>query len=497
MKKLAFFLLLTLMAACTRSLSTPNPRPTAAAAATPAVSPVPIYTLPPTRGPGTPIAMPTPDAPHPVPTPRGEIWHLVQYGDTLGQLAQQYGLSLEALMAANGLTDPNQLAVGQTLRIPQPQPQGQAPGLKLIPDSELVDGPYSRVFDLEAFVREQNGYLAQYREQVGGEDLSGSQIVARVAADYSVNPRLLLALLEHRSGWVTGVPADPDPLRPLGLEDGWRTGLYRQRAWAADELNRGFYGWQENRYALWVLADGRAVRVNPQVNAGTAALQHLFARLDGYADWQRDLSLEGFLATYMRLFGYPFDYAIEPLLPADLTQPPLALPFAAGETWYFTGGPHGGWDEGSAWAALDFAPPDAEGCLPSAYLVRASAEGVIVRSDHGAVVQDLDGDGHPQTGWTLLYMHIAPEGRAPVGAYLHVGDPIGSPSCEGGLANGAHVHLARRYNGVWIAADGPLSFVLDGWQARSSGRAYDGYLLRGSEQVEAFDARREENRLSR
>jgi hypothetical protein len=32
--------------------------------------------------------------------------------------------------------------------------------------------------------------------------------------------------------------------------------------------------------------------------------------------------------------------------------------------WSFTGGPHGGWDSGSAWSALDFAPPgEGAGCV--------------------------------------------------------------------------------------------------------------------------------------
>ena len=33
----------------------------------------------------------------------------------------------------------------------------------------------------------------------------------------------------------------------------------------------------------------------------------------------------------------------------------MQLPLQNGTTWSFTGGPHGGWDAGSAWAALDCA----------------------------------------------------------------------------------------------------------------------------------------------
>jgi hypothetical protein len=40
-----------------------------------------------------------------------------------------------------------------------------------------------------------------------------------------------------------------------------------------------------------------------------------------------------------------------------------------------------------------------------------SAPGGVVYSDHGAVIQDLEGDGIWQTGWSILYMHIDPQNR--------------------------------------------------------------------------------------
>ncbi len=98
------------------------------------------------------------------------------------------------------------------------------------------------------------------------------------------------------------------------------------------------------------------------------------------------------------------------------------------------------------------------------------ADGVIVRSEFGEVVQDLDGDGDERTGWTLLYMHIGTSGRVPVGKKLKAGEFIGHPSCEGGVSNGTHTHVARRYNGEWIPADGSLPFNLDGWISEGAGK---------------------------
>ncbi|MCJ7696502.1 MAG: M23 family metallopeptidase, partial [Anaerolineaceae bacterium] len=201
---------------------------------------------------------------------------------------------------------------------------------------------------------------------------------------------------------------------------------------------------------------------------------------------------------YQKLFGDPFDFAYDPLLPDGLVQPVMTLPFKIGDVWLLTSGPHGGWNEGSAWAALDFAPPgEAYGCFPSAAYVVSSTDGRVVRTGDGAVVVDLDGDGFEQTGWTILYMHIATEGRIVEGTILQPGDIIGHASCEGGFSSGTHLHIARRYNGVWIAADGNSPFIMDEWIAHSNGIEYDGYLTKNGVRVEAWDGRAEINQISR
>src|SRR5512138_2352745 len=59
----------------------------------------------PTAAQGAPLVTPTPDAPRTLPTPRQSgSNYVVQPGDTLGAIAQDYGVSVEALLDANGLT---------------------------------------------------------------------------------------------------------------------------------------------------------------------------------------------------------------------------------------------------------------------------------------------------------------------------------------------------------------------------------------------------------
>lgn len=448
-----------------------------------------------------PVQSPTPDPPHPLPPLRidPEVY-TVQAGDTLGTIAQRYEVSIQMLVEANSLVNPDLVEVGQVLQIPVPTPDNSGPAFKIIPDSELVYSPSNASFDTAGFVQSQGGYLAGYSEEVEGAVLSGAKIVEKVAQDYSVNPRLLLAAIEYQTGWVTKKDLPEKSIRfPAGVQDPQRRGLYLQLTWTANALNRGYYVYRVNGAANWLLADGTVVPINPTINAGTAAVQNFFASLYDQTSWLEAVSETGLFATFNQLFGYPFQFTYEPLLPPDLAQPALQLPFESGKAWAFTGGPHGGWGSGSAWAALDFAPPsDALGCVTSDEWVVAVADGLVVRTGNGAVFQDLDGDGLEQTGWVILYMHIESRDRVEPGTFLKAGDPVGHPSCEGGVSTGTHVHIARKYNGEWIPADQPSApFLMDGWTSSGDGYEYNGSLHKDGQYIEAYAGRSENNAIYR
>ena len=447
---------------------------------------------------GNSDSTPTPDAQRVLPTPRQDTdQYIIQPGDILSEIAQRYGISLQTLMDANSITDPNLIHAGMELNVPAPNPEGFGAAFKVIPDSELVYGPASAYFEIGEFIQSQNGYLADYTQDVNGELLTGAEIVKLVSQNYSVNPRLLLALLEYQSGWVTN-PAPFNTAYPMGLADDNHFELYRQLTWAADTLNRGYYLWKANAISTFVMNDGTVVPADPTINAGTAAVQYFFSELDDRLVWEQDVSGTGLLLTYYVFFGNPFDIAIEPLMAASVTQPEMNLPYGKNEAWYYTGGPHGGWDSGSAWAALDFAPPgDSMGCATSPYWITAVADGRIARAANGAVIQDLDNDGYEQTGWVVLYMHVATEDRVQPGEYLFGGERVGHASCEGGVSNATHLHIARKYNGEWIAADGPMPFILDGWVSSGNGFEYDGFLARDGVSIEAWDGANEFNQISR
>jgi hypothetical protein len=164
----------------------------------------------------------------------------------------------------------------------------------------------------------------------------------------------------------------------------------------------------------------------------------------------------------------------------------MRLPFDPGKTWAFTGGPHTAWGDGEPWAALDFAPPAVVGgCSPTKEWATAVADGVIARTGTGIAVLDLDGDGDERTGWVVFYLHLASDGIIPLSSKVKTGDPMGHPSCEGGRSTGTHVHIARKYNGEWILAEGVLAFDLEGWKAINGRQAYEGSLERNGIRITA------------
>jgi len=447
-------------------------------------------------------ATPTPMTPQILPTLRvNEESYTIQSGDSLAGIALRNQVSVKQIIEANDLENPDLINPGQVIIIPPASANELATSFRIIPDSEIYYGPSVKDFDTESIVWQFNGKLNWYEEELAdGTILRGAEIVQRVANEQSVNPRLLLALVEHQSGCLRSRNEDCDLEKyPLGLVNNKQQGLYKQLSWAANELLRGSGLWEKSLLAVWTLSDGDVMRIDASINAGTAGLQHLFSLIQGKSDWKQTVSETGFYQTYNELFGYPFAFSVDPLLPENLEQPELILPLAAGDVWLLTSGPHWAWGTGSAWAALDFAPPgedDDYGCYSSDAPVLAAADGVVVRSEGAAVVIDLDGDGYEQTGWTLNYFHISSASRIPAGTRVATGDVIGISSCEGGVTNGTHFHIARRYNGVWIEAGGEIPFNLGGWVAASYGTVYDGSLTREGVTVEAYNGRSEINSIS-
>lgn len=467
--------------------------------------------IPPSMTPTGPTKTPIQPTPNPERIDAlGSALYTVQAGDTLGTIALRYGVTVEELVALNPqLANPDALEVGQTINTPGGGlPVG--PDMKLIPDSELVYGPTAADFSITSIVKYSPGFLRAYSEEVDGEVMTGVEIIHFVAKSYSVNPRLLLALLEYRGEWLTNpFPPQAKIDYPMGIQRPNREGLMRQMLDAADALNAGYYGWKYRGDTVLSFDDGVRILFAPTLNPGTGAVQKMLSIATSSTQWQRDVAPTGFFDTYLSMFGDPFVNAYEPITPPNLTQPELTLPFARGEEWVYTGGPHGAYNSGSAWGAVDFAPPRPSdelialqgACYVSPYWVTAVAPGVIARSGDGYVILDLDGDGDETTGWTIVYLHIDNHEVIAPGTRVKTGDRLGHPSCEGGFSNGTHLHISRRYNGEWIPVEcedcmpGAVvpPFTLGEWTLHGYPRQeYQGYMTHaGGEGTRQADQMRE------
>lgn len=449
----------------------------------------------------SPAVEPTSTTP---PTP-GFFQYYAQSGDTLAVVAQRFGVQPGKVTSPDSLSQHGLLSPGQLLLIPistevvtDDEPSFNSKFL--LPDSEVIYSPSAIDFDVAEYINQSGGLLSTYQEYLRSTGwTSAAEIINRVAIENSINPRLLLSLLEYEAYCVFGYPDETisnDYL--MNMRDYRRKGLYLQLGWVASQLSVGYYGWRTGTLTEIQLPDGILARPAPTLNAGSVALQYFFAasiaaKDDPSLSWEQALySEQGLPELHTHMFGDPWirAKAVEPLFPAGLTHPELILPFEPDRLWSYISGPHTVWESEGAQAALDFAPAAANsGCVRSNAWVVAVADGPVIRSQFGAVIQNLSREsyrlsaGREHTGWTILYLHVDDRDRVVSGTHLRAGDRIGHPSCEGGRANGTHVHIARKYNGEWIPAAGPLPFVLSGWVAHTGSNPYEGTLTKDGQTV--------------
>jgi len=450
----------------TPASDTPSPTPQDTATFTLTPTSIPIETSTPLPTQPTPDANSTDFLPtFDVPT----ILYYAQSGDTLPAIAARFKVSLSDVRSNTDLPQTTLINPGTLLIIPKRITDPTTPDIQILPDSEMVFSATAVDFDIGGYVSQAGGSLSNYREYLGSTGwMTGADEIKRAALENSINPRLLLAVLEYESHWVRGQPKDSlHTDYPMGYESQTWKGLFLQLEWAIEQLSIGYYGWRAGTLTTLTFSDGTSLRIDPRLNAGTVALQYFFAQLHSQPQWAQIInSSQGFSAFYSGMFGDPWSRGnkVNPILPPGLTQPLLTLPFEPHFEWSLTNGPHGAWLPAGAMAAIDLAPTsDHGGCAVSPAWVVAAAAGLIVRSENGVVVEDLDGDGYEQTGWDLVYLHIAPANSVPVGKWVNRNDHIGHPACVGGYETGTHLHFVRKYNGEWIPGDGPIPFVLSGW----------------------------------
>ncbi|GAC1356023.1 MAG: peptidoglycan DD-metalloendopeptidase family protein [Herpetosiphon sp.] len=309
---------------------------------------------------------------------------------------------------------------------------------------------------VQEFLNQQPGPLKSLRVPVGNRDHSFAEFLVSQTSLYSLNPQVVLALLEAQSGVISS----PNPSQSQmdwamgyhGENEHWR-GLVPQTRWAIRELRRGIRDLVTPPELVY--ADGSHGPPPPTKDVGEYALTRVMAATTGRAELPARLvgGDRSFAATFRRWFGDPL------ALPSDLPAP--AAPFLRhpadkmssissffdhdlpllrengtvvtyrgdrSRTISYDG--HTGWD-------YAMRPPDA---------VLAAAAGTVVfagNSNDGcgiahAVILD-HGNGYRTLYWHLSEISVA---SGPVAAGQQIG-VVGSSGC----ATGPHLHFEVQYLG--------------------------------------------------
>ncbi len=211
-------------------------------------------------------------------------------GDTLEIVAKRFGVNAGEIISGDNINLPAPgilLQPGTLLLVPNHLPEELSPREAAIPDSEVVYSPSSIGFDIAGYVDKQDGFLSTYSEYLMSYGTtSGARAVEQIALDNSLSPRIILAIIEYESHWVIGQPTNlAQDDYPLGRHDFYYKGLFRQMMWASGALSDGYYRWRSGDLTEVTFTDGTKMRLDPRLNAGTAAVQYFFSMTHDRASW--------------------------------------------------------------------------------------------------------------------------------------------------------------------------------------------------------------------
>ena len=375
-------------------------------------------------------------------------------GDTLGAIAARLGVSLDALVAVNGITDPNRLSVGQVLIIP-----GALGALPLaagagIPTGAVFAAPGETVASLATRYGQEGQLIA---------DLNGFSLAARLFPGQPVQiPSAAIPAEPLRFGTVLSVTVSPAIVqgrtgrlyvttsRPVSLAATWLDqpvvftpitddGLRQAALLPVGPIQEpGSYnlvlGYTTNRGIPVSLS--RSL----QVEAGSYTYQEIIVAEDK-ANVMTPEAVRGELDKVIGLWSQvsaeaywkaPFVRPIDP-------QYSTTSAFGTRRTYSVA-------DIGSFHAGQDFGAPEGVLVTAPAPGIVVLAESLIVRGN--AVILD-HGRGVFTGYWHLSEIKVVP------GQVVNTGDVLGLTG-NTGLSTGAHLHWELRVNGV--AVD-PMQFL--------------------------------------
>ena len=369
---------------------------------------------------------------------------------------------------------PTPLPAGATPQSLAPTPTPPHPADDLFDPWRFSYEPNFAQPQVQAFLDAQPGILKQARIQVGDRSQPFAEVLVGMTSLFSVNPKILLAMLEQQSRLLsTPQPSPAQITLAMGYDADGRRGLWGQLRWAGVELRhaaRDYAGGTVVQFADGTRRALGAVSMPRYALSRTLALTTSPGGLDA--------RLASFLQTYTRLFGDPRQVPLdwpppaEPFLRTPMEQPRQITSFFDHDAPFlqengslvsywgrvekqlsYDG--HTGWD-------YALAPPDA---------VLAAAKGTVIfagNSDDGCgIAHAVIIDHH--NGYRTLYWHLS-EIATEAGQQVEAGQKIGVAGATG-CVTGPHLHFQTQYLGRdvdpygWCNPTAP-----DPWRTAGSGQ---------------------------
>jgi murein DD-endopeptidase MepM/ murein hydrolase activator NlpD len=359
-------------------------------------------------------------------------------------------------------------------------PAASAPGqpAPFFDDRRFTYEPGFYAPQIQAFLDTQPGTLKGLSFVVGERRHSFAEVLTGQASYFSVNPKVILALLELQSRTLsTASPASDQLGWAMGYrgENGNRRGLTSQVRWAVKQL---FYARRDYaQRAPLTYADSSSTPLRPDMSLSEYGLAYVLAPTTTPAALPG--LLRAFQETYTRLFedprtapaGWPapaapfLSWPLEKPLPItsffDHGGPFLSRTPGGGVVTYwgrhetdiafaYTG--HDGWDYAAA-------PPD---------MALAAADGEVVfagNADDGCATQAVILDHG--NGYRTLYWHLA-RVNVSIGDRAVRSQPIGMVG-ESGCVTGPHLHFGVQYLGRNTDPYGWCAREPDPWQQNPAG----------------------------
>lgn len=338
--------------------------------------------------------------------------------------------------------------------------------------------------EIEAFLTSYPGPLNDVTFQIGDRSQSFAAVVVNLSNLYSINPKILLTLLEQQSGLLTTAEPSVEQLQwAMGLENanGHNSGLYRQLRRAALELRFALrdyaLGWQQGSLPPLTFADNSKQEVPPDITLARYAMARVLA-LSTTPD-QLPGKLHTFRTTYTALFEDP-RYApddwpplAEPFLTRPMEQPFRVTSFFDHNTplLHENGSVDSFWGTREALLSYDGHTGWDYAMRPPDDVVLAAAPGTVVFAGNSN-----DGCGVPArgviidhgNGYRTLYWHLDSM-TVSAGESVQAGARIGVAGATG-CAFGPHLHFQVQYLGRDVDPYGWCSTQESPWASNPAGQ---------------------------